>query len=544
MSKLFERLLEKRGLDRNFLQPEYESLSDAFLLPDMDAAVQRLLRAVEKQERVLIYGDYDVDGVTASTIMHKTLKLIGIKNIEIMLPDRFIDGYGMSQRLVEYVKEQGDFAVVVTVDCGSNNREIIEQLKTRGVDVIVTDHHEISGEIPKALAVINPKRSDFGESQELKKLRELCGAGVAFMVARALVKEGRIPDGQEKWLLDLAMIGTICDNMLMRGDNRIICKYGMLVLSKTRNVGLLELMRVAGVKNINTEAIGFQLGPRLNAAGRMKNAELALRLLMTESKVEAAGLAEELNNLNLERKKQQEKAVEEACDGGIVADPVIVVGGEWHEGILGIIAGRLTEKYCRPSFVLGKVDDAWKGSGRSFGDFNLAMALDECRDLLVSGGGHAGAAGVKLAPENLGKFRERINNYYISLGLENQERFLDTREDLVVGNTKNLNHELVSELSELEPYGAGNAEPVFLLESVTVLEARKMGAKENHLRLLIKDENEGLFKLVAFYAKEEWLLLRPGEKINVWLNLTVSEWNGTTTAEGRIVKLEKIIESY
>ena len=298
MSKIFDQLLEKRGFSRGFLRPKYEESVDPFLLPDMKAAVERVREAVDRGEKVLIYGDYDVDGVTASTVLFDALMLAGVKEVEIMLPNRFTDGYGMSKKIIQKAVSTG-VGLVMTVDCGSRNDEIIRELKESGVDTVVTDHHECGATLPEALAVVNPKRKDVEVAAELK---ELAGVGVAFKVAQALVKEGMIPEGQEKWLLDLVAIGTVCDSMKLTGENRRLCRYGLMVLEKTRRPGLRELMRNAGVKTLNGEAIGYQMGPRLNAAGRMDSAERALKVLMEKKKVVAVSLAAELEGLNEERR--------------------------------------------------------------------------------------------------------------------------------------------------------------------------------------------------------------------------------------------------
>lgn len=534
MNKIFEQLMRVRGIGENFLRPKYEDLAPAEELPDMKKAVDKLVEARDQQRKVLIYGDYDVDGVTATAILKETLALIGFLDVSTMLPDRFIDGYGMSKRLVQRAKKE-KIDLVITVDCGSNNPEIIAELALAGIEVIVTDHHELNGEAPKdAVAVVNPKKR-----MELKNsgLLELSGAGVAFMVARALTNRGEIKNGQEKWLLDLAMIGTICDAMKLMRDNRIICKYGMIVLKKTRRPGLKELMRAAGTKRIDAEAIGFQIGPRLNAAGRLKSAEMALNLLTTDSKTEAAKLAQQLDELNAERRKQQTEAVTEVEVQGDGNEPVMVVQGKWHEGIVGIISGRLTEKYKKPSFVLTEVNGVLKGSGRSFGEFNLAQALSECQDLLIGGGGHAAACGLKLKPENFEEFKRKINSYYMGLGLRNQERFLSVREDLAVTEVGELNLDLMDEMKEMEPFGEGNPEPVFLLTEMFVLDASRMGVEEQHLRMLIRGEDGKTLKLVAFNAEKEWLELKAGGRVNAWIVLTENEWNGVRSVEGRILKL-------
>ena len=526
------------------MHPKYEDLADANILPDMDKAVKRIIQAKSHQQKVLIYGDYDVDGVTATTIMAKTLEMAGVKDVSTMLPDRFVDGYGMSKRLVERAKKE-KVQLVITVDCGSNNKEIIDELNQAKIEVIVTDHHEISGDLPEAIAIINPKRPDFKLSVASDKknasLSNLSGAGVAFMVARALVKAGAIKDGMEKWLLDLATIGIICDAMKLTGYNRIICYYGFIVLKKTRRAGIKELIRVADIKRLNSTAIGYQIGPRLNAAGRMETAEKALKLLMTESGAEAAEAANALNALNEERRAQQQQAIKEVEEYGVSEEPVLVVTGKWGEGIVGIIAGKITEKYKRPSFVLTEVDGEYKGSGRSFGDFNLALAIKECQDILTSGGGHAEACGVRLPKNKLDDFTERINNYYRSLKLSDQRKYFDVKEDLSVTELSDIDLELIDDLTKLEPFGEGNKEPIFRLRDVKILSMTKMGKDQQHLCLIVKDYWDSTLKIVAFNADDDWMDLSAGMQIDAWVTLMENEWNGVRSVEGRILKLSVAI---
>ncbi len=544
MSALFERLLAARGLEKDFLAPRYEDSVDPFLMVDMEKAVGRVAAAVQKEERVLIYGDYDVDGVTASAALYDTLKLAGIQDIDIMLPNRFTDGYGMSKKVVQKVAENNEKQVekrinlVFTVDCGSRNYEIVEELNEQGVETVITDHHECGTDLPKALAVVNPKRAEMTEGGAAGELRDLAGVGVVFKLAQALAKRGMIPEGQEKWLLDLVTIGTICDSMKLTGENRRLCRYGFLVLEKTRRPGLKELLLSARANKLDSETIGFQVGPRLNAAGRMDSAERALELLMAKKRSEAAGLTARLEELNRQRKQQQNAALKEIEDRGLCDGPVIVEVGKWHEGVLGIIAGRLTEEYHKPAFALAEVDGVLKGSGRSFGDFNLAAALDACRMYIEGGGGHAGACGVKVAPSRLEEFRRAINEYYKSLGLVDQERFLTTHEDVIVEEFGELSLEFVEEMRELEPYGEGNLEPIFLLPEVRVVEAVRMGAEGEHLRLTVWDKNGKSLKLMKFYAPEEWRGLRGGETISAWITLTENTFRGIRSVEGRIVKIK------
>lgn len=545
MNKVFERLLKKRGIGADFLNPKYEKLTAPEKLPDMKEAVECILRAKETGEKVLVYGDYDVDGVTATATMVSTLEMAGLTEVETMLPDRFVDGYGMSKRLVERVKKE-KIPLVITVDCGSNNREIIDQLSQLGTEVIVTDHHEILGDLPKkAVAIVNPKRPDFRrrakDDEKIIGLEDLSGAGVAFMLAKALVNRKAIPEGMEKWLLDLAAVGIICDAMNLTRDNRIICHYGFIVLGKTRRPGLQELLRVSDIKKLNSTAVGYQIGPRLNAAGRMETAEKALELLMTKSRVKAAELADNLNGLNIGRRTQQQQALKEVEENGIGEEPVLIVTGKWSEGIVGIIAGKLMEKYKRPSFVLTEVDSDYKGSGRSFGDFNLALALDECQGIITSGGGHAAACGVRFPKEKLADFRRKINDYYHSLNLENQKKYLDVQADLDVHELAELDMELMEGLQKMEPFGEGNPEPIFRLKDMFVLSIAKMGSDKQHLSITIRDDFGATMRLVAFYANDEWMDISPGTQLDIWVHLTENDWRGQKTIEGRILKLGVVI---
>lgn len=550
MSEIFAQLLRKREFGQDFLCPKYEETIRPELMPDLKKAVERLGEAREKHEKVLIYGDYDVDGVTASTVAAEMLERAGVQVVEIMLPNRFTDGYGMSGKVVARAKELG-VGLVLTVDCGSRNHEIIEQLRAEGIETIVTDHHECGATLPEETLVLNPKRRDAlqavteakgeeltdQEVDELLELRELAGVGVVFKLAQGLVQKGLIPEGQEKWLLDLVLIGTVCDSMKLLGENRRLCFYGLKVLEKTRRPGLKELMRLSGVKRLDSDAIGFQIGPRLNAAGRMETAEKALELLRAKTRIKAAELAAELELLNQQRKKQQNEAVDEIRRRGVGEQKVIVGRGDWHEGVLGIIAGRLTEEYHRPAFALAECDGILKGSGRSFGDFNLAEALTVCEKYIIGGGGHAEACGVKLELERFEDFCEALEEYCQSLRLEDQERFFAAREDLAIEKVEELSLELIDELKKLEPYGPGNGEPVFLLKNARVVEVAKLGEGDRHLRLVVWDQTGKSLKLMNFSAPKEYLALSGGEIVDVWFTLCENEFRGIRSVEGRVVRI-------
>lgn len=538
---LFERLLRQRGVDEGFLNPDYGKLADVSLMPDLSRAVDRIMLAAKEKERVVVYGDYDVDGVCSSTVMKEALTMVGVDDVTILLPDRFGEGYGMNMGAVKEI-ENLEASLVVTVDCGSGSGEVIRVLKQMGIDTIVTDHHEI-GDVPgEAVAVLNPKRLEMKDDDH--GLRNMAGVGVAFTLARALnaSKNDGVCDGQEKWLLDLVAIGTVCDAMKLTMDNRTLVYWGLKVLAKTRRVGLRELMRVAGVSadNLSTQAIGFQIGPRLNASGRMKSARPALALLLAESGAEAAALAKELDDFNKERRRAQETAVAEIEQRGVDDGAVLVVDGEWHEGVVGIIAGRLLEQYRRPAIVLTSVGgELMKGSGRSFGEFSLADCLAECQNLLVKGGGHDYACGLTIAKKDLGALKQRVNEFYASLELKNQERFLEVSADLELDDFGDLDEDLCENLTLLEPYGEGNREPVFAAKA-RVFSVRVM--KDKHLALTVRDKNGRFLRLAAFYVPMEWHDLAEGMSLKLFFNVVLNDWNGRRSVEGRLLGFKKVLE--
>ena len=536
MTEIFSQILADRGLDESFLNPRYEDLFDPFLMLGMNKAVARIEQARDESEHILIYGDYDADGVTSSTVLYTALKDFGCENVEVILPNRFIDGYGMKYSAIEEIVARG-VNLVITVDNGSGSGDTIAKLKEYDIDTIVTDHHEIPHKPEMAVAVINPHLP--GEKYGLR----MAGVGVAFTLARALNmhKNGGNCDGQEKWLLDLVTLGTICDSMVLRDENRIFTYYGLKVFPKTRRRGIKELAQRAGVKldEMNGRSIGFQLGPRINAAGRMKSADLALSLMMTSKRSEAYTLAEELDALNAERRKAQDEAVKEANLQVDESDSVIVVRGRWHEGIVGIVAGRLVEIYKKPAIVLAELkDDVLKGSGRSFGDFSLAEAIQNMPEgLLLSGGGHAAACGLSLKSTDFESFKTLINDYYEGLGLVGQEKYLRQASDVILGDFSKLSLELCDEIQRMEPFGEGNQEPIFEI-TTTVKGVRVL--KEEHLALTLKDKKNQEFRLMGFYVPDEWLNVKAGQDVLVQFTLSKNEWQGKTKLEGVMVSLETL----
>src|ERR1035441_9191850 len=438
ISPLLAQCLLNRGFSetsaiQNFLQPRLKNLADPFLLPNMDTAVGRLLRAGEKNESLVIFGDYDVDGVTSTALLLEVLRTLGWR-VDFYLPNRMDEGYGLSADGVENCLKKFPTTLLLAVDCGSTAVETIASLRARSVDVIVLDHHQVSNPAPAAVALVNPQVAlgvppSGGSGAERRppeggtpNFTELCSAGLAFKLAHALVKRGRetnLPDAAEfdlRPLLDLVALGTIADIVPLTGENPILVSAGLERLNKTQRPGLLALKKVAkSPEKLGTYEVGFQLAPRLNAAGRLETAEGALRLLLARDLAEALPIAQTLDAHNRERQKIERGISEEVIASlrarfNPLTDFAIVEGQlPWHIGVVGIVAARVLQQFYRPTIILGGDGAQFRGSGRSIAGFDLAAALRQCDDLLIRHGGHAMAAGVTLQADSLIAFRARLN---------------------------------------------------------------------------------------------------------------------------------------
>lgn len=537
---LFNRILESKGVNSDtvdaFLHPKYPYFGDPFLLPGMEKAVERLISALEKQEKIIIYGDYDIDGLTSVTLLHEALTCFGYKNLDIFIPNRFVEGYGLAVSSIEKIAEK-KINLIVTVDCGGQSIKEVDLANQLDVDVIVTDHHSLAEVLPDAVAVINPKRND-----SKYPFCELAGVGVVFKLVQALqTKLSGLDFNESKWLLDLVALGTVCDVVPLIKENRINVYWGMKVLAKTRRPGLKALMAVSGVvpEKLNARSIGFGLGPRMNASGRLETAKYALDLLMSTDFDDAYEKAEHLDLLNNKRRKEQDKILKEAIvqAENIADDSVLVLSAsDWNHGVVGIVASKILEKYKKPVFVMQEMGEMAKGSARSFGDFNLAEAINDCRDILTKGGGHSVAAGISLPTKSISIFRKRINDYYQKLDLKDQQSLLLPKED-AVADFSEINEELVDLINQLEPFGNGNPQPILKTENLTVVNVKKMGADNQHLKLELKDKNNRKMQFLSFNAPEHFYL-EVGEKISAWYHLDINEWQGRRTVEGKLLHIE------
>jgi single-stranded-DNA-specific exonuclease len=538
---LFEQILKARGLTGKtrdlFLSPQYDAKHDPFLLPDMQAAVDRLAVARERQDKITIYGDYDIDGLTATTVLLDAFDSFGFSNVDAFIPNRFVEGYGLTIDAVERIAAAGA-QLIVTVDCGSLSEKEIIRANELGVDVIVTDHHNVAPVQPPAIAVINPKRPDHAYP-----FIDLAGVGVAFKLVQALQTrlEG-LPIGQEKWLLDLVALGTVCDVVTLVDENRANVYWGLKVLSQTRRPGLKALMAVAAVEpeKVNARSLGFGLGPRMNASGRLETAQHALDMLRASDSMVALEKAQQLDALNQSRRADQDKIFKAAILQAeqYTDDAVLVVShADWNHGIIGIVAAKLLEKYKKPTYVLQEMGEESKGSARSYGDFSAADAIRASDDIITKGGGHKLAAGVTMPTKNIEAFRRRVNEFYRSKDLFNQAALLLPKEDIVVTNFSDVNESLLKELEQLEPCGNGNPEPVFKSENMLVVHLRRMGADAQHVKITLQDAQKAKMEFLAFNAPESFFV-EPGEYVTIWFQPSVNEWQGRRTVEGRLLHLE------
>ncbi len=541
MSGVIEQLLGARGLSdkdlrRAFCTPDYEaSKHDPFLLPDMALAVDRLLLAKKKAELVYIYGDYDIDGLTATTLLLDAFEDFGIR-CKAFIPNRFTDGYGLSQDAMRELAKRGA-KLVVTVDCGSLSHTEIKLAGDLGMDVIVTDHHSVADTMPPAIATINPKRTG-----HQYPFIDLAGVGVAFKLVQALQgKTDGLLLGQEKWLLDLVALGTVCDVVQLQGENRTNVFWGLQVLKRTRRPGLAALMAVAGVSpdKINARALGYGLGPRLNAAGRLETAELALELLTTTDKMRATEIAYELDALNLKRRHDQDIITKQAVLQAVefAADPVLVLSHpDWSHGIVGIVAANILESQHKPTFILQELGEESKGSARSYGDFSAVDAIKAAEGLLIKGGGHKLAAGITLKTDNITIFRQAVNDFYRLQGLRDQLKYFEPHPDAIVEDLRDLNFELMDFLKALEPYGHGNPEPIFYIQHAVIHNRKALGKDATHLKLEVGDRLGNRLPLIGFGMAQKYAY-DVGEEISAWFRVIENEWNGSIKLEGQIVKI-------
>ena len=532
VSPVTARLLCIRGLGRledarRFLSPRLEDLHDPMRLADMGAAVDRILTAIAAKDRIVIHGDYDVDGVTSTVILRRALEMLGADVVHF-LPERFRDGYGLQPATIDRLHQDG-VRLVISVDCGIRAAEAATRARDLGIDLIITDHHEPDSELPHALAVINPKRHDCSYPD-----KNLAGVGVALKLVQALC--GR--SGHLNWMpafVKVAAIGTLADVVPLTGENRIIAKLGLGMLSKgPHKVGLRALLDVCGLsgREIDSYHIGFVVAPRVNAAGRMSTPDIAARLLLASDETmgeEARALAEQLNAENLRRQQEEAEIVTQAkkiveTDLEVGSRTVIVVAGDgWHRGVIGIVASKLVDAFHRPAIVISIDGDVAHGSCRSIPSFNMLAALESCGEVMSKFGGHKQAAGLTMEASRIRELRTRVNEYADGcIGPD------DLRPRLWIDGSltfRSINEQVVSELSTLAPFGAGNPCPIFRTSHVEIVDGPRR-LKDRHLKMAFRQDGR-IMRGIAWRASErESFITEHRASIDLAFSLEQDTWNG------------------
>ena len=513
LSPLLAQCLVNRGLVTkeevsDFLKPKLKLLADPFLIPNMEVAIERLWKARSNDERLLIYGDYDADGITSTALLVEALTELGW-NVQAYLPGRFDDGYGLSEVSVEKCLKQFEINLLLAIDCGSTSNEAIDCLNKNKVDVIVVDHHQLSNPPPNPVAMVNPQLSN-----DYPNFQELCSVGLAFKLIHAIVKKGRQEGLQKerdldlKQYLDLVAIGTVADLVPLVGENRKLLRFGLEQLSNTTRPGLVALKKITNIKSpVSVFNVGFNLGPRINAAGRMENPLAALNLLLAKDIFTAEKNAKLLDGFNLDRQKVERdistKAIEDIKNKFDPDKDFVIVEGnmEWHLGVIGIVASRVMRKFYRPAFILAKDENGWKGSARSIEGFDLAEAMRECDDLLNDHGGHAMAAGVSVKPGRLDAFRKRINE--VAKKTINAEMFQAPLKLDAETNLSEMTLVRIQEMQQIEPTGQGNPEIQLLIPNLTMSGSIfRMGKDKQHVKFWANDDRESC-EVIAWNLKPE-----------------------------------------
>ncbi len=551
---LFNRgLKDKESIDF-FLNPVYENeIYNPMLLPDINPGVERTLEAIKNKEKITVYADYDADAVTAAAVMIRTLRALGAE-IDYYIPDRFAEGYGMNVEAMREISKRGT-KLVITVDCGITAAPEVEAAREVGMDVVITDHHHVPDELPKAVAVINPHRKD-----SIYPCKDLTGVGVAFKFAQAVLKEARPyfakasqdvpPEGYEKWLLDFVAIGTVADCQSLMSENRILVKYGLKVLQKTRWVGLKALISVSGAadKAFTTGTIGFQLAPRINAAGRLAHADLALKLLLTDDDLAAADLALQLENLNRKRQQLTESILSEAreqVEEQLKHQKILLAASSaWPKGVVGLVAGKLSEEFYRPVLVAAKDDEFATGSARSIPGFNIIEAIGYAGEHLVKFGGHEAAAGFTVANTKLHDFYQTVCGYAdVKFSEDSLEPVLMI--DCELSNPLEFTLEFADMVEGLAPFGQGNPRPHFLFKNLKVEDLRAVGREGKHVQLVVSHPNAAGSRLRAIAFSHGYLVkaLEIGDNIDMVGEIMVDSWNGNRRLQLRLVDWQKIEKS-
>ncbi len=537
---LFNRsLMEKEKIDK-FLEPKYEGLHSPYLFKDMAKAVDRIFEAIEKNEQICIYGDYDADAITANAVLRQAFKFLAV-NVKSYIPDRFSEGYGVNLEALAKIKNDGS-TVIITVDCGTNSIDAAEWCKKNNIDFIITDHHEIIGEAPEALAIINPKNP-----ADTYPDNQITGVGVAFKMASAILNSdkrlaarGEYRQGQEKWLLDLVAIGTVADCHALTGENRIFVKFGLKVLVKTKWTGLKALCIQSGLdfseKLPDTYTLGFVIAPRLNAAGRLEHANVALDLLMEENFDRALEQALNLEKVNKRRQDLTAQVLSEARGQAQIINHrkiLMLSAADWPKGVVGLVAGKLAEEFYRPTIVLSKDAETATGSARTVGNFSIIEALKFSSHHLVRFGGHQQAAGLTIKNESFEGFYQSLLEY-AETNLISEAKVLELDAEVLPDDLQLTTYNLIT---SLEPFGIGNPKPKFLIKAAELKALRLVGASGQHAQFKFK-LGEKLISGIGFGLSKSTERFKIGDSLDLAAELIEDSWNGNRQLKLRIVDIK------
>lgn len=532
-------LLSLRDIDtyekaKAFFRPGLDQLHDPFLMKDMDKATERLAKAIREREKILIYGDYDVDGTTSVAILYLFLEEFGV-DVDFYIPHRFKEGYGINEEGIQHAADI-NADLLVSIDCGISAVEETEQARKHGIDVIICDHHNVGDTIPNAVAVLDPKRDDCEYP-----FKGLSGAGVGFKLIQGTTDKLGLGDKLVYKLLDLVAISIASDIVPMQGENRILMREGLKQINAEPRVGIKALLELINLEvgSITTSNIVFSIGPRINAAGRMGDATKAVKLLIADTPAEAKSRAHELESINIARRDKDTKTMEEAkemVDTDYDLEDIssmVLHHPDWHLGVIGIVASRLVDTYGRPAVMLSTVNGKIKGSARSIDGFNIYEAFKKCEDLLEQFGGHEYAAGLTIKKENLAEFRRRINKIASNNLSEKDftpELSIDCELDL-----SNVDMRFWKLLSQFEPYGPGNLRPIFVSRGVRVVGVPTVVGK-GHLKMKVAQNGSGKFDVIGFNMHEYLPVIRnaDGQNLNIAYSIEENNWNGRCTLQLRL----------
>lgn len=524
VGKLVARALATKNLKSDeeievFLSPRRGDFHDPFLMPDMEKAVDRVVKAIQNKEKVTIFGDYDVDGITSSSILHRFLKECGLET-KIYIPNRISEGYGLNEEAIRKIANEKT-TLIITVDCGITGNKEVELAKSLGIDTVITDHHEPAEELPKAVAVVDCKRKD-----NTYPFNGLAGCGVAFKLTQGISQRLGIPEEKSLKYLDIVCVGTISDIVPLEDENRTISKLGLRLLNQTKNPGLKALLESTGYKKIDSTAVSFGLAPRINACGRMGHEDEALKLFLTDNLQEARELTSKLNEYNTKRQEIEKdifsKAQEMLKDENEQKLPCIVLGGEnWHHGVIGIVSSKITDMYSKPSLLLCFEGEESKGSGRSVPGFDLHEALENCKDHIKQFGGHSMAVGLTIETNKFDDLKNSLEEYATKMKVADIVPVV--KVDQKIGLTDVMIKD-IKELELLEPYGEANKMPIFQINNVRIESIRTL-SEGKHLKLTVKDEHK-IIDCIGFNLGNLASEYPIGSKIDLIGSLEINEFRG------------------